>query len=145
MYVLDSGKDDFDAYYPDGLVLKWVSLADLDAKLTPASFRTADEVWNVGDASKAAGVLADWIAGQELTPPAIGCFEKREVPLIGGNHRLAVARAKGIERLPVLIDPNVLADVSVLLDLSDHESETQLDGEPRQSALNHNAPAGDDG
>jgi hypothetical protein len=142
-YVLDNGKDEFNTRYPNGLVLKWVDLADLDRVLDPNSLRRADEVWGVGDDSKAAGVLANWIAGRALTPPAISCFESRMLPLIGGNHRLAVARATGVERLPVLIDPKVFAEVSALLPLSDHESEEPIEQTPSHEAADRDTPPGE--
>lgn len=118
-YVLDSGKDEFDDYYPEGLVLRWIKLTEFDVKLTRNNLRAAHEVWDVGDPSKAAGVLADWIDGRALTPPGVDCFEKRELTLFGGNHRLAVARARGVPSLPILIDPRVLSHVEALVPLSD--------------------------
>ncbi len=65
----------------------WVTLSELDAVLQAWNLRTAEEVWSIGDKRKAAKVI-------------VHCFE------VGGNHRLAVARAKGETEVPIIFHDN---------------------------------------
>ncbi|MCE7796552.1 hypothetical protein LWE61_08245 [Sphingobium sufflavum] len=99
-------KPEFEKAYPDGLEVEWVRLSDLDRKLTPFSHRTPEEVWGIGDDSKAARVLFEWIEGRPITPPLLHPVSTNQCCLGGGNHRLAVARAKGEAVVPMLIAPS---------------------------------------
>lgn len=113
-------KQDFAKAYPNGLVAKWVRLDTLDAVLCNHNLRTAEEVWSVGDKSKAAKVLLDWIECRALTPPLLKPFSLTELCLHGGNHRLAVARANRELEVPVLIEPEDLNSIGQLVTLCDH-------------------------
>jgi len=111
---------EFSEYYPDHLPLKYVRLAELDAQLCNYNKRTAEEVWGVGDNGKAAKVLLAWIEGRKITPPALSRTNSTsEVMLAGGNHRLAVARAKGEATIPVLLIPEHLDFLSQKLSFLD--------------------------
>jgi hypothetical protein len=89
---------------PDKLrMLNDVPIAKIDSVLTPYWHRRADEVWSVGDARKAARVIVHWSEGRAMTPAIVAPTEDHSQLVIpGGNHRLAVARAGGIVRVPVL-------------------------------------------
>ena len=122
-YSLDGcSVDDFISYYPDGMILSEVSLSELDMQLCKFNQRSAEEVWDVGFDDKAARVLLSWIEGRAITPPLVGRTNiTDELCLHGGNHRLAVARAKGETRLPILISPSnyqFVADSLSLLSIS---------------------------
>ncbi|MEH2552910.1 hypothetical protein V1286_000439 [Bradyrhizobium algeriense] len=80
-----------------------VSLAAIDAALTPHWHRTAEEVWTVGSPDKAARAIVHWHEGGRMTPPLIIPTSDGRLTIGGGNHRLAVARAKGTALLPVLV------------------------------------------
>jgi len=45
--------DDFNRYYPKGLILSEVSLFELDSQLCKFNQRSAEEVWNVGFVNEA--------------------------------------------------------------------------------------------
>lgn len=100
-------KAEFDKHYPIGLSIYFVEVVELDSKLCAFNRRTPAEVWGVGIDAKAAGVMLDWIEGRAVTPPAVTrtkCTD--EICLLGGNHRLAVARSMGEISIPILVDPD---------------------------------------
>ncbi|AMN45041.1 hypothetical protein [Rhodoplanes sp. Z2-YC6860] len=77
-------------------------LSSLDAVLQKYNLRTPDEVWSVGDKFKAAKVIVHASEGRKFSPVWIAPTSGSEVCLVGGNHRLAIARAKGVETLPLI-------------------------------------------
>jgi hypothetical protein len=79
-----------------------VPLANVDVALTPYWHRTAEEAWSVGSPDKAARVIIHWEEGGLMTPPLLVPVNDGQLSIAGGNHRLAVARTKGVTRLPVL-------------------------------------------
>lgn len=108
---------DFLKSYPEGFRLAWVALEELDENLTEFNFRGPEEVWGVGDNRKAAGVLLDWIEGRAVSPPIVHPVENKQVCLGGGNHRLAVARAKGEVTVPILCAPHEWTAIEAVLQL----------------------------
>jgi hypothetical protein len=102
---------EFRRCYPNGLTIVHVHIVELDAHMTSTSLRTRSEVWSVGDKDKAARCLVHWIAGNAMTPPLVTVVGQ-QVGLAGGNHRLAVARAKGVDSLPILVNPKELDRLS---------------------------------
>ncbi|WP_431047854.1 hypothetical protein [Roseateles sp. L2-2] len=106
---------EFAQSHPTGLLVAHVNLADLDAKLTPHSYRTAAEVWGVGNDRKAAKLVVRWSEGMQITPPLVKSFSG-QITLPGGNHRLAVARAKGVATVPVLVVPSDREAVQAILE-----------------------------
>lgn len=109
--------DEFAVAYPGGLRLERVHFKQLDAHLCAFNLRTPEEVWGVGTDSKAARVLLSWIEGRGVTPPLVGFTNQTsELMLQGGNHRVAVARAKGEVKIPILIAPENYEAVGQLLD-----------------------------
>ncbi|WP_028167344.1 hypothetical protein [Bradyrhizobium elkanii] len=80
-----------------------VDLAKIDAALTKYWHRRADEVWTVGDPRKAARIIIHWSEGVHMTPAmVVPTADSKNLTLAGGNHRLAVARAKGVALVPIL-------------------------------------------
>jgi hypothetical protein len=100
---------------PDDLALVWARLEDLDRVLQCYNLRTADEVWSVGDPSKAARVIVHWSEGRAMTPVWITPTTTGTVGIVGGNHRLAVVRAKGEATLPLLVRTTELCAVRAVL------------------------------
>jgi hypothetical protein len=84
------------------LVIPNVPLAVVDAALTPYWHRTASELWTVGDPDKAARAIVHWSDGGLMTPPLLIPTSDGKLAISGGNHRLAVARAKGVGYVPIL-------------------------------------------
>jgi hypothetical protein len=102
-YRVYDGADPDSVNTDEFVLIPDVSLADIDAALTPYWHRTAEEVWIVGSPDKAARAIVHWHEGGRMTPPLIVPTSDGRLAIGGGNHRLAVARAKGIARLPVLV------------------------------------------
>ena len=75
----------------------------LDAHFSSYNRRTAAEVWGVGNNTKAARAIVFWSEGGLMTPPFIVPVSDQEIGISGGNHRLAVARAKGVTNVPILV------------------------------------------
>lgn len=116
-FALDGcGEEEFNKHYQNGFVLKRVLLQDLDDALCAYNRRTPEEVWGIGTDRKAAKVLLDWIEGRKLTPPLVNVLEEtNELCLNGGNHRLAVARAKGETIIPILMEEDNVENISRLI------------------------------
>jgi hypothetical protein len=98
------------------LTIRWCALRDLDAVLTDQSRRGPDELWSVGDALKLARVLVHCSEGRALTPPWILPMDGA-IGLVGGNHRLAVCRAKRVPKVPVLLERQHLNLIAAILPL----------------------------
>jgi hypothetical protein len=84
----------------------WVTLSELDAVLQAWNLRTAEEVWSIGDKRKAAKVIVHCFEGRELSPVWVCPTASGKLGLVGGNHRLAVARAKGETEVPIIFHDN---------------------------------------
>jgi hypothetical protein len=100
---------------PGELELFWTSLEALDRVLQAYNLRTLDEVWAVGAPSKAARAIVHWSEGRLMTPVWVTPTAPGKLGIVGGNHRLAVARAKRVKHLPLLIRTEELATVLELL------------------------------
>ncbi|WOH66171.1 hypothetical protein [Bradyrhizobium sp. BWA-3-5] len=111
----------FDGADPDSVeenecaVIPDVPLANIDAVLTPWWHRTAAQVWSVGDPDKAARAIVHWSEGRLMTPPLLVPTSDGQLAIAGGSHRLAVARAKGVSRLPILVKSAEQARVRKIL------------------------------
>lgn len=104
-FALDGCRElDFKGRYPNGLSLVFVMLTELDAKLIKWNLRTPEEVWSVGDKRKAARCIVHWSDNKKITPP-LAIIVGDKIGLGGGNHRLAIARAKEETIIPLLVDP----------------------------------------
>jgi hypothetical protein len=95
-----------------------VPLASIDAALTRWWQRRADEVWTVGDPRKAARIIVRWSEGLPMTPAMLApTADFKNLVIAGGNHRLAVARAKGATVVPILMKSEQEGEVLRLLGL----------------------------
>lgn len=56
-----------------------------------------------------------WSEGGAMTPAMVQPHTTGEIIIVGGNHRLAVARAKGAGRVPVLFEPEHLPSMQAKL------------------------------
>lgn len=84
------------------IALVRVKLSNLDAVLQDWNLRTVDEVWSVGNPRRAARVIVHCSEGGKLSPVWVVPTTPGKVGLVGGNQRLAVARAKGTQELPII-------------------------------------------
>lgn len=105
----------FRGAYSNGLILAEVDLIELDAALIENSRRTAQEVWGVGADDKVARAIRHWSEGGVMTPAMVQPQTIGEIIIVGGNNRLAVARAKGVGRVPVLFEPGHLPSMQAKL------------------------------
>jgi hypothetical protein len=85
-----------------GVTLMWVTLSELDAALQAWNLRTPKEIWSVGDKRKAAKVIVHCSEGRKLSPIWVCPTTPGKLGLVGGNHRLAVARTKGETEVPII-------------------------------------------
>jgi len=114
-YCLDGETPDtIKAQFPNGFAVGYTSLAQLDEKLHRGSKRTNDEIWNIGCKSKLAKCIVHWQEGNLMTPVIIRAF-KDEIHIAGGNHRLAIARARNIEKVPFYVCPKDISKVEAIL------------------------------
>lgn len=86
----------------DKIGLVRVKLKNLDTVLQDYNLRTPEQVWGVGDDRKAAKVIVHCSEGRKLSPVWVVPTTPGKVGLTGGNHRLAIARAKRVEELPII-------------------------------------------
>ncbi len=109
---------DFKKNHPDGFLLGWVKLAEMDRKLTEYCHRTDWQLWEVGDPGKLAFVIAHAARRLPISPPLIAPFGCDQVYFVGGNHRYAMARALKLEKIPVYLDRNHLDAIERRLSIS---------------------------
>tara|TARA_R110001583_G_scaffold195354_1_gene372137 strand:- start:273 stop:788 length:516 start_codon:yes stop_codon:yes gene_type:complete len=107
--------------YPDGLLIRWVKLNELNDALCPYNKRTLTETWEVGFKDKLARVIA-WAAdGQPLTPIFISLNRAlgNKLKLEGGNHRYAMINAKNLASIPVLFNESEKTEIKKLISLGE--------------------------
>lgn len=91
----------FDAYYER--VGPWMAdVEEISRSLHYGAQRTLPP-WDDAYASKTARLVAWWSGGGKVTPPLVMPCED-QICFAGGNHRFAVARAKGASSIPILIE-----------------------------------------
>ena len=113
-------KENFEQYYPQGLLLGWVSLSDFDAKLCHYSRRdTAQELWACGCQWKLSRMIEYLAQGRPISPPLVKpTMNSSEIIFLGGNHRYAVAKALNINNIPILVSPQHAESLSCLCVIS---------------------------
>jgi hypothetical protein len=84
------------------VTLMWMTVAELDAVLQDWNLRTPEEIWSIGNKHKAARVIVHCSEGRKLSPVWVCPTMPGKLGLVGGNHRLAVARTKGETDLPII-------------------------------------------
>lgn len=104
-YVYDSvSPEDFSRLHPDGLVLGYVDVSELDAKLCHFNRRhSLNELWECGNASKLSYAIAYLEAGLPITPPLVSVANEG-LCLAGGNHRYTAAKFSGEARMPIYVE-----------------------------------------
>lgn len=75
-------------------------LEEIDAKLHGHSQRRDSELWGIDD-RKVAEAIIHWSTGGLMTPPMLE-VNMGYLVIAGGNNRMAVCRADGVQRLPFL-------------------------------------------
>lgn len=125
-HSLDStSPESFQALYPKGVTLGWVSLSDFDEKLCHFSRRdTLKELWGSGFKDKLAGMIVYLSRGGAISPPLLKPLKTGEVVLMGGNHRYAVAKAVGILEIPIYVAPEHQEAVAQIVPVRWHSAET---------------------
>lgn len=109
---------DFEKIYPDGLIAGWCSLSEFDRHLCHYSRRDgSEELWELGFKSALAYLIAYLRRGKPITPPIVAFTDKGEFVFRGGHHRYAAAKASGIKRLPIYLEPSNYAKASSLIAL----------------------------
>lgn len=98
-------QDEFEEYYPRGLSLGKITLEEFDKFLCHFSRRDDDELWEVGCQTKLAQMILYLAGGHPITPPFIKPLPDNEVIFQGGHHRYAVAKAIGIDTIPLYSKP----------------------------------------
>jgi hypothetical protein len=104
-------KEQFEAYYPEGLCLGYVELAEFDKGLCHFSRRDEGELWEVGFQSKLAFLLVYLSEGCPISPPVAKPTDNGELILIGGHHRYAIAKAIGEKTIPIYVCPEHKSEV----------------------------------
>ncbi|PXA03904.1 hypothetical protein DDZ13_09700 [Coraliomargarita sinensis] len=93
--------------YPEGLrVIESVKIAELDDRLHSVSRQHPDEFWKIGWVGSKAEIILHFVENKALTPPLVCIHNGNLLYIGGGNQRLAVARAKGEEAIPILVKPS---------------------------------------
>jgi hypothetical protein len=106
----------FAEHFPGGVTVICVPLALLDRQLTRMSGQAPDEFWDVGSQGAKARLLWEWVSGKAITPPLIILHDDNLGLIVaGGNNRLAVARAKGAETVPILVKESERGQIEVVL------------------------------
>lgn len=110
-----SSADDFKKYYPDGFLLGYVRLLEIDNVLHHFSWRHGSELWEVGSESKLAKMIVYLSEGRPISPPLVKPVENGEVILQGGHHRYAIAKAIGVKSIPIHTEPEYKSQIDGLL------------------------------
>lgn len=104
--------------YPNGLLLALVEFGELDAKFVSIFCCKPSELWAAHLSSNIAKIVLHWSEGTALTPPMIRVFNEfgtQKITITDGSHRLAVARALGVNKLHVLMDKDQFSELKVML------------------------------
>lgn len=110
-HALDGEKaSDFASRHSRGdWALLCLPMDELKASFRSSACRAPEEIWEVRSLDKAARALVRWSEGRRMTPPIYAIWEDREITVAGGNHRVAVADAVGVRRVPAHVHQAALA------------------------------------
>lgn len=115
-YADGLSQSEFDKRYPNGLKKAYVKLDELDNHLFRNCKQTVAEFWDVGLKDKKAEVILHCLNDNKITPCKISPYDQTII-IVGGNHRLAVCKAKCLEVIPVLFEQEDEAALSAIIDL----------------------------
>lgn len=108
---------DFNRSYPDGLLLGYVLLDELDKILHRFSRRDEGELWAVGSVTKLAKLIVYLSEGRSISPPLIKPVKDEQISFEGGHHRYAIAKVIGAKRIPVHIKKEHKSEIDRLLNV----------------------------
>ena len=106
---------DFKDCYPIGLFLGYVNLSQLDKCLNRYTRRSKNELWSVGCQTRLASLIVYLSEGRPITPPLLKPTLEGEIVLLGGNNRYAIAKAVGINEIPVYVEPEYKSLINSML------------------------------
>ncbi len=112
--------------HPTGLILLETDLKKLDEKLTHMFKLHPHEFWAERHISSNSRIIAEWVDGKQLTPPFVRLHDDKYQLVLEGNHRLAVAGAKGETRIPILVLPDEAQRIKMLLEAVELKLEPDL-------------------
>lgn len=104
-HYTDGDRSEFNSRFPDGLLVTIMELEVANTCFCFASSWPAENVWKRGVVSKTSNCISFWADGNSMTPPRFGVYDEG-LHIMGGNHRFAVGKAKGMKTFPVLINPD---------------------------------------
>lgn len=125
-YYCVDGSDpiSFTESHPGGVsLLEAVSVQAIYANVTHQWYQAASEILKVGTPATKARIITEWIDGMSLTPALIHLYDDRIHLMISGNHRLAVAQARGVKIVPVWVYAEEESRVREILGLTHPPSE----------------------
>lgn len=109
--------------YPRAFRLAEVSLTDFDKKLCNFSRRDSnEELWELGNSSKLAFLIAYLRRGMPITPPLLFVTEQNELMFRGGHHRYAAAKASRLAKIKIYVEHEHVSAVENLVAVSWLES-----------------------
>jgi len=91
---------EFSKHHPDGFLLGYVNLNEVDKRLGICSFREVEDVWKVGSSEKLSALIVYLSEGREVSPPFL-CVYEDSLVIMGGNHRYTIAKCIGVENIPI--------------------------------------------
>ncbi|MCI5168076.1 MAG: transcriptional regulator [Candidatus Electrothrix sp. GM3_4] len=102
----------------EDLKLGWVKLKEMDRHLCFFSRRDGiEELWNLGNSSNLAFVIAYISDGLPISPPVVEPHSEGGVILSGGHHRYAAAKAVEEEKIPIYCRPEHRNKISNLFSI----------------------------
>jgi len=110
-------EEEFNRHYPEGFLLGFVDLKDLDAILCNFSRRDEGELWEVGNQNSLAYLIVYLSEGRPISPPLVKPITSNEVIFNGGHHRYAIAKVIGETRIPIHVEPEYKEELDSRLNI----------------------------
>lgn len=118
-YCFDGvSQSSFEELCPDGLVLGFIPLKELDKHLCHYSRRDSNELWEVGCQYTLAKMIVYLSESHPISPPIIKPVDNNEVIFQGGHHRYAIAKAIAIEEIPLYAYPEHVEKLNQFMKIS---------------------------
>jgi hypothetical protein len=108
---------DFNKFYPEGFLLGYVNLQELDKYLHSFSRRDEGELWKVGCQTKLASLIIYLSENRPIAPPLVKPVEGGLFVFQGGHHRYAIAKEIGIEEIPIHAEPEYKHKINEILNV----------------------------
>ena len=113
-----STQAEFNKNYPEGFLLGFVGLKELDAILCHHSRRDDGELWELGCSHKLAFLIVYLSKGHPISPPLVKPLESGEIIFHGGHHRYAIAKELGELIVPIHAEPKFKGEIDSLLNVN---------------------------